>query len=70
MHRIGTYLPQDRLRALIAGNPLPDRTNGSAIFADISGFTRLTEKLTQTRSVGVEALSPFRRGLWRVDRPG
>jgi class 3 adenylate cyclase len=59
MHRLGTYLPQDRLRALITGNPLPDRTNGSAIFADISGFTRLTEKLTQTLGPrrGVEALS-------------
>jgi adenylate cyclase len=59
MYRLGTYLPQDRLRALITGNPLPDRTNGSAIFADISGFTRLTEKLTQSLGPrrGVEALS-------------
>src|SRR5918993_3141989 len=59
MDRLGTYLPQDRLRALITGNPLPDRANGSAIFADISGFTRLTEKLTQTLGPrrGVEALS-------------
>lgn len=59
MDRLGTYLPQDRLRALITGNILPDRTNGSAIFADISGFTRLTEKLTQTLGPrrGVEALS-------------
>ena len=59
MDRLGTYLPQDRLRALITGNALPDRTNGSAIFADISGFTRLTEKLTQTLGPrrGVEALS-------------
>ena len=59
MHRLGTYLPQDRLRALITGTSLPDRTAGSAIFADISGFTPLTEKLTQTLGPrrGVEALS-------------
>lgn len=42
-----TYLPQDRLRALLRGTTLPDRTSGSALFADISGFTPLTEKLTR-----------------------
>lgn len=59
MHRLGTYLPQDRLRALSRGESLPDRVYGSAIFADISGFTPLTEKLTQTLGPrrGVEALS-------------
>ncbi|HSL44726.1 MAG TPA: tetratricopeptide repeat protein [Anaerolineales bacterium] len=59
MPRLGTYLPQDRLRALIAGEKLPNRPNGSAIFADISGFTPLTEKLTQTLGPrrGVEILS-------------
>src|SRR6266498_3847129 len=58
-HRLGTYLPQDRLRALITGDSLPDRPCGSAIFADISGFTPLTEKLTHTLGPrkGVEALS-------------
>ena len=59
MHKLATYLPQDRLRALIKGVSLPSQTNGSAIFADISGFTPLTEKLTQTLGPrkGVEALS-------------
>lgn len=59
MHRLGSYLPQDRLRALANGTSLPDRSNGSAIFADISGFTTLTEKLTQTLGPrkGVEELS-------------
>jgi len=47
MHRLKSYLPQDRLRALVDGRTLPSRTYGSAIFADISGFTLLTEKLTQ-----------------------
>ena len=59
MHRLGTYLPQDRLRALIRGESLPGHTRGSAIFADISGFTPLTEKLTRTLGSrqGVETLS-------------
>ena len=59
MHRLGTYLPQDRLRALANNIILPDRTSGSAIFADISGFTSLTERLTQTLGPrkGVEELS-------------
>ncbi len=30
------------------GETLPDRTNGAALFADISGFTPLTEALTRT----------------------
>jgi class 3 adenylate cyclase/predicted ATPase len=39
------YIPQDRLRALARSESLPDRTNGAALFADISGFTPLTEAL-------------------------
>ncbi len=59
MHRLGSYLPQDRLRALANNATLPDHATGSAIFADISGFTPLTEKLTQTLGPrkGVEELS-------------
>ena len=59
MNRLGTYLPQDRLRALASGDSLLGHTVGSAIFADISGFTPLTEKLTQTLGPrkGVEELS-------------
>jgi class 3 adenylate cyclase len=44
-----TYLPQDRLRALERGETLPDRTTGSALFADISGLTALTEGLRERR---------------------
>ncbi len=51
---LGTYIPQDRLRAVACGQALPDRTSGSALFADISGFTALTESLR-------DALGP-RRG--------
>jgi class 3 adenylate cyclase/tetratricopeptide (TPR) repeat protein len=43
---LGRYLPQDRLRALVQGVPLPERTIGAVLFADISGFTPLTEALS------------------------
>lgn len=39
------YIARDRRRALAAGMDLPDRVSGSALFADISGFTPLTEAL-------------------------
>ncbi len=41
------YLPMDRRHALAAGETLPDRTRGAALFADISGFTPLTEALVR-----------------------
>jgi class 3 adenylate cyclase/tetratricopeptide (TPR) repeat protein len=39
------YIPRDRRRALSESRALPDRVTGSALFADISGFTPLTEAL-------------------------
>ena len=39
------YLPGDRRRALASGAQLADRVHGSALFADVSGFTALTEAL-------------------------
>jgi len=60
MHLLHTYIPQDRLRSLVQGQPLPDRTSGSAFFADVSGFTPLTEKIT--REMGA------RRGIEEVTR--
>ncbi|HEX9003434.1 MAG TPA: adenylate/guanylate cyclase domain-containing protein, partial [Blastocatellia bacterium] len=42
---LSAFLPQDRLRALGRAETLPDRAHGSALFADISGFTPLTEAL-------------------------
>lgn len=39
------YLPMDRRHALASGAALPDRTQGAALFADISGFTPLTGAL-------------------------
>ncbi|MFO7681096.1 MAG: tetratricopeptide repeat protein [Chloroflexota bacterium] len=59
MNKLAAYLPQDRRRALARGESLPDRTTGTALFADISGFTLLTERLRDTlgRRRGIEALT-------------
>jgi class 3 adenylate cyclase len=38
-----TYLPIDRRHALAANKPLPTTLDGTALFADMSGFTALTE---------------------------
>ena len=53
------YVAGDRRRALAAGLPLPDPATGSALFADISGFTPLTEALVAEhgRQRGAEELS-------------
>jgi class 3 adenylate cyclase/tetratricopeptide (TPR) repeat protein len=45
--RPDAYIPRDRRRALHAGHHLPDRVQGAALFADISGFTPLTEALAR-----------------------
>ena len=39
------YLPGDRRRAIATGATIPSRAHGAALFADISGFTPLTEAL-------------------------
>jgi len=41
------YLPADRRDALARGVAMPDRVQGAALFADISGFTALTEALAR-----------------------
>lgn len=58
---LSAYLAQDRLRALSRGEALPDRTSGSALFADISGFTALTEALRDSLGPrrGAEELSRY-----------
>ncbi|MFN2215933.1 MAG: tetratricopeptide repeat protein, partial [Anaerolineales bacterium] len=45
---LSVYIPQDRLRSIVQGEPINDRNNGSALFADISGFSSLTEALSIT----------------------
>jgi len=42
-----SYIPMDRRQALAQGRQLPDRTIGAALFADISGFSLLTEELVR-----------------------
>ncbi|MEO7909450.1 MAG: tetratricopeptide repeat protein [Roseiflexaceae bacterium] len=42
-----SYIPIDRRLAMARGMDLPVRTSGAALFADISGFTPLTETLTR-----------------------
>lgn len=53
------YLPIDRRVALANGRSLPNRTHGAALFADISGFTPLTEALVREsgRLRGAEELT-------------
>ncbi len=45
MESLYAYIPTDRRYALSRGYELPDATTGAALFADISGFTPLTEAL-------------------------
>jgi predicted ATPase/class 3 adenylate cyclase len=47
MDLLAAYLPTDRLHALADGVTLPSRARGTALFADISGFTPLTEALVR-----------------------
>ena len=53
MEFLPAYMPTDRRIALATGQSLPEHTSGAALFADISGFTKLTETL-------VRALGPQR----------
>ena len=47
MNLFSTYIPMDRRQALAQGIDLPERTVGTALFADISGFTPLTQTLAE-----------------------
>ncbi|MBK9711398.1 MAG: tetratricopeptide repeat protein [Kouleothrix sp.] len=47
MEQPEAYIPIDRRLALARGADLPDRASGAALFADISGFTPLTELLAR-----------------------
>ena len=47
MESLSAYLPLDRRYALDRQEPLPDRTQGAVLFADISDFTHLTAVLAQ-----------------------
>lgn len=60
------YLAQDRLRALARQQMLPAQAQGAALFADISGFTVLTEALALRHGErrGVEVLSQAVGGVY------
>jgi predicted ATPase/class 3 adenylate cyclase len=62
------YIPGDRRRALAAGVELPDRVRGAALFADISGFTPLTEILAGElgRERGAEVLTHHLNRVFHV----
>jgi len=45
MESLHAYIPIDRRLALAHGVVLPNHATGAALFADISGFTPLTEAL-------------------------
>jgi predicted ATPase/class 3 adenylate cyclase len=59
MEVASTYIPLDRRHALARGQSLPEYTTGAALFADISGFTPLTEALARQFGAqrGVEELT-------------
>ncbi|UCF09490.1 MAG: tetratricopeptide repeat protein [Candidatus Bipolaricaulota bacterium] len=46
--RLGRYIAMDRRQALSTGSVLSDRSRGTLLFADIAGFTPLTEALAAT----------------------
>jgi class 3 adenylate cyclase/tetratricopeptide (TPR) repeat protein len=47
LQALAAYIPMDRRQTLAAGRDLPDRARGAVLFADISGFTPLTEALVR-----------------------
>ncbi|MBX3081110.1 MAG: AAA family ATPase [Anaerolineae bacterium] len=46
LQTLSTYIPMDRRQAIATGTALPAKAQGSALFADISGFTPLTDALS------------------------
>ena len=48
MESFSSYIPMDRRLALAQNSPLPEKCSGAVLFADISGFTSLTETLART----------------------
>jgi adenylate cyclase len=71
------YIPQDRREAITLGKDLPENVEGAALFADISGFTPLTEALSETLGLrrGAEELPLYLNAIYdaligEVDRYG
>ena len=54
------FIPQDRRVAMAHGYDLPVKVEGAALFADVSGFTSLTEAFTESMAYGaVQRNYPF-----------
>src|SRR5262245_55587284 len=71
------YIPMDRRQALARATALPEQARGAALFADISGFTPLTEALAREFGPqrGAEELTRQLNGVYdaviaEVDRFG
>jgi len=47
LEALAAYIPMDRRQAMARGEQLPSRMTGAALFADISGFTPLTDSLVR-----------------------
>ena len=47
LEALAVYVPEDRRYASARCETLPERMHGAALYADISGFTLLTEALVQ-----------------------
>jgi class 3 adenylate cyclase len=65
---LGIYIPMDRRQALAHKIAIPDRVDGAALFADISGFTPLTEALIDELGFrrGAEELSDQLNAVYQV----
>jgi hypothetical protein len=47
IEQMSVYVPLDRRQALLRREDLSEETHGAALFADISGFTPLTEVMVR-----------------------
>ncbi len=63
---LGAYVPQDRREHLVGAVTVAGRAHGSMLFADVSGFTTLTSKLTQMlgRRRGAEEVPRYLNRLY------
>ena len=59
METLTAYLPIDRLQSIITGQPLSEQAEGTVLFADISGYTSLVDKLETDlgRTTGVDIMT-------------
>ncbi|MEW5870358.1 MAG: tetratricopeptide repeat protein [Chloroflexota bacterium] len=68
---IATFLPITRRRSIAAGIPLPEEASGVCLFADISGFTPLTEALGKSLgpTQGAEVLTDIINQVFKAIIP-